>query len=102
MTAQQQQKKSHIFSISRWGKKNAVDPKRRKRTETAEKKNKICMQQHNKNKADSNEKLETVANKQTSEAWKPVNFICENKIELKNQLNKKKDEINQPTGHDIE
>lgn len=47
------------------------------------------MQQHNKNKADSNEKLKTVANKQTSQAWKPVNFICENKIERKISRKKK-------------
>lgn len=84
--------------IKRWQKKNRIlfpfDIKRG-RSDEKSKKNRICMQQHYKNKADSNEKLETVASKQTPEGWKPVNFICENKIEWKVCWEKNL------TGHDI-
>lgn len=64
--------KSNDGTKKRSGKKLHFRHKKRCREKSEKKdtveKNQICMQQHNKNKADSYEKLETVANKQTSEA----------------------------------
>lgn len=59
--------------------------KRQERVLESEK-NGICMQQHNKNKADSNGKKSGNSSKQTSEAWKPVNFIyMQARIKIRNE-----------------